>query len=122
MKTRTNKRKSRKGGAALQLLQPLQLIVVDPDENEVLVVQARNLANNAIQASNHDLTNRDLRNAAIACIQELDRIRFHFYPDALPSLSPQLTRQNGYSVHDGMNMSGGYYKRKTNKKRKTKRR
>ncbi len=116
MKTRTNKRKSRKGGAALQLLQPLQLIVVDPDENEVLVVQARNLANNAIQASNHDLTNRDLRNAAIACIQELDSIIFHFYPDALPSLSPQLTRQNA------MYKGGGYYKRKTNKKRKTKRR
>ena len=122
MKTRTNKRKTHRGGAVFQPLQPLQPIVINPYENEILVVQARNLANDAILASNNDVTNRGLRNAAYNCILALDALRFEFYPDALPSISPILTRQHGYTVQDSMNMSGGYYKRKTNKKRKTKRR
>ncbi len=112
MKTRNNKRKSRKGGAALQ---PLVSLIVQPGEREHIITEIH-LANNAIIASNAQPNNQYLRNVAntlINTVQDLRQIELDYDPPPLPI---QLTHQNGmYKV-------GGYYKRKTNKKRKTKRR
>jgi hypothetical protein len=98
------------------------MLIHQPGEPQYISTEI-DLANNAIIASNAAPTNQYLRNVANTLINAVQLLRqIELDDDPPPIVPPPLTRQNAYFVPNHMNMGGGYYKRKTNKKRKTKRR
>ena len=116
MKNRTNirktyKQKLYKGGAVLEQLLPLD---GNTDEIKIAIIAANNAittANNAIKPNmtdNETEQAHQLRDVALKLIEQVDDLRTPHHPVA-------FVRQHRRYV-------GGYYKRKTNKRRRTKRR
>ena len=141
MKNRTNKRKSHRGGAEQRndvlskqrddvLREHYEVLGPhdgDTSEIKLEIEKAIKIFIEAKQETNTDKSLK-LKLSAEQILKHIDDLRRSIANDELPAQSVALQRRprtvfpQALVTPQPMNMSGGYYKRKTNKKRKTKRR
>jgi len=139
MKNRTNKRKSHRGGAeqrndvlSKQRVDVLRehYEVLGPHDGDTIEIKSEieKAIDTFIEAKQETNTyeSLELKLSAKQILKHIDDLRRSIANEELPAQSLALQRRprNVFpqALTQPMNMSGGYYKRKTNKKRKTKRR